>query len=169
MNIYIIFIMVQGASILLDDRFKDLLDISHPAIIREDVVPGELEKVMEDKLEPIITGDTDDRFYLNVFPSGNVYVVLRVERDISEAEAMRYFGEKLEQSYGDEVEDGKLVRSPICNEEVNSALGDSRCSIQYMMKFDDGVVQIAGLGRRWGTQPNTCTAIYGHIVSGRNP
>jgi len=151
----------------LDDRFKNLLNIIHAPVLKEELSQNnEFDRLMNQNVDPEIIG-RDPRFELHVFPSGNIYVVRTVEMDISIAVADEYFGKRLEKLYSDGSDEGP--RSPVCSDEVGEALGNSkRGSVRYMKKFDDGVIQIAGFGRRFSSLPNKCHAIYGHIVPRTN-
>jgi hypothetical protein len=106
-------------------------------------------------------------FYL--YSNKNIYWLAHVSIQPSIKKAKDYFGQEIlfdkePSSYG-----AVYLVSPILNDEISKlVLNQTTATVQYIKKFEDGIIQIAGFGDEWGTKSNTCWAIYGHIVSRKN-
>ena len=101
-----------------------------------------------------------ESIYLNIYLNHNIYSLAHVLIDPSIEKARAYSGKEIKKEFQ------KYYYSPVCESEVGREVADtSRLTVQYMKKFRDGLIQIAGFGGEWGTDPGTCWALYGNIVS----
>lgn len=119
-------------------------------------------------LNLIEKADNAQPIKLHLYESGNIYWHERVMIRPSTQRIKGYFGEKIDWPPGKTKIHPYGIVSPVCNAELAQMLEDSSAAkVQYVRKFDDGVVQVAGLGFEWASKPGTCLAVYGHIISER--
>ena len=117
-------------------QFQSIRIISDPRILNLVKVIGSMSGNSKNSLE-IILSETGNIFFRGVF---------------DKEEAVR-----LAETY--------FEREGYMHSELTKVSPSTSVDITFSKKFEDGVVQFAGLGHEWGSEPGYCWALYGQMNS----